>query len=146
MRSAAIRLSAMLALIFAVAAFDATAQVQAPHPKQEIIEYLQNRFGLSDAQVRGALGALLVYARERLPKPQFDDLAQDIPNAERIMQNVKQSGIVTRPLDNIGEYQESLSMLGIGQPLASEFAPAVLDALRSVGLEHERDILAGVLD
>jgi len=34
-----------------------------------------------------------------------------------------------------------LSMLGIGQPLASQFAPAVIDALGAAGLQRERELL-----
>jgi hypothetical protein len=115
-------------------------------PARSIIPQLQEQFGLNESQVRGALGALLVFARERLPKPEFDQLAQRIPNAERAMQDVKLQGIVTGPLDNRGEYEASLSSLGIGQPLASQFAPAVLGYLAAAGYERERDILAGVLN
>lgn len=110
-----------------------------------IIPQLGNQLGLNEAQVRGALGALLVFAREKLPEPEFRDLAQDIPNAEQIMQDVKLRGIVTRPMDRIEEYESALSSLGIGQPLAAQFAPAVLDALTAAGLDRERDILARVI-
>lgn len=115
-------------------------------PARSIIPQLQEQFGLNEQQVRGALGALLVFARERLPKPEFDQLAQRIPNAERAMQDVKRQGIVTGPLDNRGEYEAALSNLGIGQPLASQFAPAVLGYLAAAGYAQERDILAGVLN
>jgi Protein of unknown function VcgC/VcgE (DUF2780) len=106
---------------------------------------LQERLGLTEVQVRGALGALLVFTRERLPKPDFDDLAVTIPNAERIMQEVKLRGVVTRPLDNLDDYESALASLGIGQPLASQVAPAVLQALAEAGHSRERDILARVV-
>jgi hypothetical protein len=122
------------------------APALAAAPGQAITPYLQERFGLSEPQVRGALGALLVYARDRLPKPDFDDLAESIPNAERIMEEVKLRGVVTRPLDDIGDYEASLSSLGMGQPLASQFAPAVLEYLGATGHDRERDILARVLN
>jgi hypothetical protein len=61
------------------------------------------------------------------------------------MQEVKVRGIVTAPLDNIGDYEASLASLGIGQPLASQFAPAVLEYLGAAGFGRERDILARVL-
>jgi Protein of unknown function VcgC/VcgE (DUF2780) len=118
----------------------------AAQPGRSILPQLQEQFGLSEPQVRGALGALLVFARDRLPKPEFDELAQSIPNAEHIMQEVKQRGIVTGPLDDIDDYEASLSSLGMGQPLASQFAPAVLKYLGDAGHYHERDILARVLD
>lgn len=117
------------------------AAVAAP-PGRTIIPHLQERFGLSEAQVRGALGALLVFAREQLPKTQFDDLAARIPNADRIMQEVKLRGIVTKPLDDLDDYEESLAQLGMGQPLASQFAPAVIEYLGAAGFDHERDALA----
>src|SRR5688500_9110082 len=85
-------------------------------PGQSIIPQLQEQFGMSESQVRGALGALLVFARERLPKVEFDRLAARIPNADYIMQDVKQRGIVTAPLDDIDDYENSLASLGIGQP------------------------------
>ena len=118
----------------------------AAQPPGSIIPQLQAQFGLSERQVRGALGALLVYVRDRLPKPDFDDLAQRIPNAERIMQDVKLQGVVTGPLDDIDDYEASLSNLGMGQPLASQFAPAVLQFLGAAGHYRERDILARVLN
>lgn len=100
---------------------------------------------MNDTQVRGALGALLVFVRERLPKPDFDDLAESIPNADRIMQEVRLRGVVTGPLDDMDDYERSLSNLGIGQPLASQVAPAVLQALAETGHSRERDILARVI-
>jgi Protein of unknown function VcgC/VcgE (DUF2780) len=115
-------------------------------PGQSIVPHLQEHFGLSEPQVRGALGALLVYVRERLPKPDFDKLAERIPNAERIMQEVKLRGIVTKPLDDIDEYEAALSSVGIGQPLASQFAPAVVEYLGAAGYDRERDTLARVLN
>ncbi|HEY5806742.1 MAG TPA: DUF2780 domain-containing protein [Povalibacter sp.] len=118
----------------------------AAQPGLSIVPALQDQFGLSESQVKGALGALLVFVRERLPKPQFDELAATIPNAEYIMQQVKQNGIVTGPLDNIGDYEQSLAAIGIGQPLASEIAPAVVKQLGVAGHTRERDILARVLN
>jgi hypothetical protein len=117
----------------------------AAQPGQSIIPHLEDRFGLSEPQVRGALGALLVFVREQLPKPDFDDLAERIPNAEQIMQDVKLRGIVTKPLDDLDDYEEALSSLGIGQPLAAQFAPAVVEYLGAAGYDRERDILARVL-
>jgi hypothetical protein len=114
-------------------------------PGLSIIPHLEDRFGLTEPQVRGALGALLVFVREQLPKPDFDDLAESIPNAEQIMQDVKLRGIVTKPLDDIDDYEEALSSLGIGQPLAAQFAPAVVEYLGAAGHDRERDILARVL-
>lgn len=115
-------------------------------PGHSISPALQERFGLSEPQVHGALGALLVFARERLAKPEFDDLADRIPNAEQIMRDVKARGIVTRPLDSISDYEACLASLGIGQPLASEFAPAVVEYLGAAGYGRERDILWSVLN
>jgi Protein of unknown function VcgC/VcgE (DUF2780) len=110
-----------------------------------IIPQLQEKLGLSEPQVRGALGALLVYVKDELPKPQFDELAKSIPNATQIMAEVKTRGIVTGPLDDLDEYETSLQSLGIGQPLASEFAPAVVESLGAAGYQRERDILVAAL-
>lgn len=132
-------------LILAAAALFACQAFAAP-PAHSIIPQLEDQFGLNESQVRGALGALLVFARDRLAKQDFDQLAQRIPNAEQAMQQVKLQGIVTGPLDNLGEYEKALSSLGIGQPLASQFAPAVLGYLGAAGYQRERDILARVLN
>jgi hypothetical protein len=121
-------------------------QVIAAQPARSIVPHLQQQFGLNESQVLGALGALLVFARDQLSKPEFDDLAERFPNAERAMQEVKQRGVVTGPLDDRDEYEASLSNLGIGQPLASQFAPAVLQYLAAAGYEREQDVLAGILD
>ena len=111
-------------------------------PGRSVAPYLQERFGLTEPQVRGALGALLVFCRDRLAKPEFDDLAAQIPNAEQIMQETKLRGIVNGPLDDLDDYEATLLSLGIGQPLASQFAPAVVEYLGVNGYDHERDILA----
>ena len=134
-------------LLFAVlACLSFHRHAVAADPGRTIIPQLQERFALSEAQVRGALGALLVYVRERLPKQEFDDVSKSIPNAEYIMREVYRRGIVTGPLDDIAEYEESLASLGIGQPLASQFAPAVLEYLGAAGFDQERNTLARVLD
>jgi len=114
--------------------------------RQGMIEQLQQRFGLREPQVRGALGALLVYAREQLPKPEFDEFAQSIPDAYHIMDEVKGRGVVTQPLDDIEDYEKSLATLGIAQPIAEQFAPAVLELLGAAGRDNERDILARLLN
>lgn len=119
--------------------------ISAAAPAAELVAHLEQQLGLSERQVRGALGALLVFARERLPQPQFDELASRMPNADQIMQAVKLQGVVTRPLDDLDDYEETLSSLGIGRPLAEQFAPAVVDWLGAAGYSKERDMLAGVL-
>lgn len=136
---------AIVALVTLFACLMTHEFAQAATQAQDAAAYLQNRFGLTNAQARGALGALLVYAREQLPKPDFDVLASRMPNANQIMETVKQQGIVTRPLDMISDYEESLASLGIGQPLASQIAPAVVQFLGEAGFDHERDILMGIL-
>jgi hypothetical protein len=62
------------------------------------------------------------------------------------MEEVKLRGVVTRPLDNLDDYEKALGNLGIGQPLASQVAPAVVQALAETGHLRERDILAQALD
>lgn len=119
--------------------------VLAATPGQNAVAYLENQFGLNERQARGALGALLVFARERLPKPQFDQLAARIPNADVAMAAVKQQGVVTKPLDYISDYEQSLASLGIGQTVASQIAPAVVQFLGEAGFDEEQAILAGIL-
>jgi Protein of unknown function VcgC/VcgE (DUF2780) len=131
--------------VFATFAFFCM-HANAGDPGRSIIPQLQEKFGFSEWQVRGSLGALLIFVRERLPKVQFDDVAKNIPNAEYLMREVTQSGIVTRPLDNVKEYEASLASLGIGQPLASQFAPAVVEYLAAAGFQRESSQLARVLD
>ena len=132
-------------LFAALACLSLQQHAIAADPGRSIIPQLQERFGLSEAQVRGSLGALLVFVRERLPKTEFDELAKSIPNADHIMREVRMRGIVTGPLDDIEDYEASLASLGIGQPLASQFAPAVLEYLGAAGFELERSTLARVL-
>jgi hypothetical protein len=114
-------------------------------PPTDLQAYLQQRFHLSATQARGALGALLVYAHHRLQKSDFDDLVAHVPNAAQAMQVVKQHGVVNGPLDNIGEYERTLANLGIGQPLASQIAPAVIEWMGAAGYSYERDILTGIV-
>lgn len=112
---------------------------------ESLVSYVQQRLGLTEQQVRGALGALLLFAREQLPKTEFDMLAQRVPNAAQIMEQVKLEGIVNAPMDDRDEYEATLVNLGIGQPLASQIAPAVLDYLLAAGHDEEHDLLQQAL-
>ena len=120
--------------------------VLAAPPSAALIAQLQGDLGLSEPQVRGGLGALLVFARDRLPQTQFNELATRIPNAEQIVEQARARGIVTRPLDDRDDYEATLGTLGIPSSTAKQFAPAVIQWLGAKGYDHERDILAGVLD
>lgn len=142
LRSDRARLAALVAVLACVLA---NGCLLAATPGQNAVAYLQNQFGLNDAQARGAIGALLVFAREQLPLPQFNQLATRIPNADTIMQAVKLQGVVTKPLDDLSDYEESLASLGIGQPLASQIAPAVVQFLGEAGFDEEQAILSGIL-
>jgi Protein of unknown function VcgC/VcgE (DUF2780) len=133
------------ALLAGLACFAFHPHAVAAEPGPSIIPQLQERLGLSEAQVRGSLGALLIFVRERVPKPEFDRVAQSIPNADRIMRETRLNGIVNGPLDDIGDYQASLANLGIGQPLASQIAPAVVECLGAAGFQQERSILLRVI-
>lgn len=112
---------------------------------QDIAAYLENQLGLNHVQARGSLGALLVFAREQLPKPQFDQLATRFPNAEILMENVKAQGIVTRPLDDISGYEKSLEALNISETVAAQIPPAVVQYLGDIGYDEEQAILQGIL-
>jgi len=133
-------------LLVALACFAFLLHAVAADPGRSIIPQLQERFGLSEAQARGSLGALLIFVRERLPKPEFDRVSKSIPNADHIMRETRLNGIVNGPLDDIGDYQASLANLGIGQPLASQIAPAVVECLGAAGFQQERSILLRVMN
>ena len=128
-------------LFVALACFSFHVHAVAAEPGPSIIPQLQERLGLSEAQVRGSLGALLIFVRERLTKQEFDRVSRSIPNAERIMRETRLNGIVNGPLDDIGDYQAALANLGIGQPLASRVAPAVVECLGAAGFQQERSTL-----
>jgi hypothetical protein len=138
------RQSALLACLLLL--FFALDRSLAAQPGYSILPVLQERFGLSEEQVRDALGALLVFTRERLPEPAFNELAATVPNADLAMQQVKMRGIVTSPLDDLDDYEAALGNTGISPAQAAQFAPAVLEALHATGHDRERDILAGALD
>jgi hypothetical protein len=132
-------------LLAALACLSFHLHAAATEPGTSCIPQLQERFGLTAAQARGSLGALLIFVRERLPKPQFDRVAKSIPNADQIMRETRLNGIVNGPLDDIADYQASLANLGIGQPLASQIAPAVVECLGAAGFQQERSALLRVI-
>ena len=144
MRMHRLRFSAVAVLAVFLASF-ATLDALAAPPGKAVAAYLEEQLGLNENQVRGALGALLVFAREQMSKPDFDDFARRIPNAETMMQDAKQSGVVTKPLDDVSDYEESLASLGIGSATASQVAPAVLDYLQAAGFDRERATLSRIL-
>ena len=122
------------------------ADVAAAQSRANLVSYLEQQLGLNQRQARGALGAMLVFAQQRLGPDDFGQLAQRVPNAAQIMQDVKLQGIVTHPLEDVDDYEASLASLGIGQPLASQIAPAVLEYLGDTGHDSERDILSSILE
>ena len=113
---------------------------------QSITAHLGNTLGWNEAQVHVALGTLLVYAREHLAKPEFDQLAKRMPNADFLMQQARSSGTVTRPIDDRDEYEAALANMGVGPQSIAQFAPAVLEYMAAAGYYQERDILSRVLD
>jgi hypothetical protein len=132
------------ALIVGIA--HAFAPAFAAEPVHGLVQHLQKEIGLNEAQARDALGALLVFAREKLPQPEFADLTDGLGEADQLMQDATLHGVVTRPLDTIEEYEHALASLGIAQSRASRVAPAVLQHLGTAGLVEEREILASVLE
>ncbi len=120
-------------------------QAQSPAAKQ-INGYLQQRLGLNEQQVGNALGVLLVFARDRLPKPDFDQLARRMPNAEGLVSQTKLNGLVTRSIDDADQFVAVLERIGIAPETATQFGPAVMDYLGSAGYDVERDILSRVFD
>ncbi len=56
-----------------------------------------------------------------------------------------QQGVVTRPLDDISNYEESLASLDIGQPICRKSQPANAEFLGEAGYDEEQSILPGIL-
>lgn len=136
--------SACLALL--LVCFTLGSGMAGAQPAASLVGHLEEQLGLDARQARGALGVMLVFAQGRLTKDDFDTLAEGFPNARRIMQEVKLEGIVTHPLEDLDDYESSLADLGIGEPLASHVAPAVLEYLGDTGYDTERDILSSILE
>ncbi len=141
-RAGAIALVALVSLLAGSLSYEAAI---AATQGQDAVAYLQNQFGINERQAQGALGALLVYAREQLPKPQFDELASRMPNADLLMQAVQAQGVVTRPMSDIDDYRKSLGNLRISQQQAAQIAPAVVQFLGNAGFNEEQAILQGIL-
>jgi len=139
--------SSITAITFAslLALFTLPAHAQS-QPAKPIVPYLQEHLGLEEHQVRDALGVLLVFARERLPKPQFDQLARRMPNAAMLLEQTRSRGIVTGPLDDESEYEAALTKLGIAPQSAAQFAGVVQQYLGMAGYYEERDVLSRVFD
>ena len=142
-RLSSIRATAVFGCVLACFLLQEIAVSQAG---QSIVPYLQERLRINEAQAKGGLGALLVFARDRLAKPEFDQLAKRMPNADNIVQQTHARGVVTHPLDDVDDYEAVLANLGISRESSRNFAPAVLDYLESNGYSEERDILSKVLD
>ena len=138
--------STFLAMLCLAACLSAPLHAYGAPGTGELVAHLQQTFGLNEGQVHNALGTLLVYARERLPKPDFDDLAERMPRADAAMRSVKSQGIVTRPLDSRSDYEKALSVAGVPASQAAQFAPAVIEYLGTAGYTREHDMLARVFD
>jgi hypothetical protein len=137
---------ATLIIALGLAGLMQSGTVPAGTPVAGLIVHLEQKLKLTEPQVKGALGALLIFARDRLSQTEFKALASRMPNAEQIIQDVTSRGIVTRAFDDLDDYEETLTKLGIAPEVASGVAPAVLEWLGATGYDEERDMLAGVLD
>lgn len=134
-----------MALVALLACSICDQSVIAASPAQDAIAYLQNRFGLNERQAQDAVGALLLFAREQVAKPEFDELASRMPRADLLMQAVQAQGVVTAPLSRIDDYQACLIRLGIDQRQATQIAPAVVDYLGQAGFDQEQAILQDII-
>lgn len=132
-----------IASILALLTLQARAQAEVG---KAIVSYVQERLGLSEYQVQGGLGVLLAFARERLPKTQYNQLSRRMPNAEVMLEQTHLRGIVTGPLDDEDEYEAVLRRLGIAEPAAAQFASVVQEYLGTAGYYEERDALSRVFD
>ena len=119
-------------------------QANASDPGRSIIPQLQEKIGFSEWQVRGSLGACSSSFVSGFRRCNSTSREKDFRTPTTSCARLTLRGIVTRPLDDVRSSEASLASLGIGQPLASEFAPAVVEYLEAAGFQRESSQLARV--
>jgi len=110
-----------------------------------LVGALKSALGVTDAQAEGGLGSILKLAQEKLAKGDFDKIAQVIPGSQKYLDTAKKLGAVTGPVTNSAGLNSAYSRLGIPPEKAAKFTPTVLDAVRKVGGDSVRNLLAGAL-
>jgi hypothetical protein len=133
--------AAGLALVgLAAFAFTSTASAQI-----DAFDMLGKTLGMSKEQMEGGIGSVLTLAQEKLVKGDFDKIAAAIPGASKYLDQAKQLGAVTGPLNNLQGLNGALGKLGIDQATASKFIPAVTEAVSKVGGADVGKLLSGAL-
>lgn len=113
--------------------------------KDPLTKMLTSKLGVTEDQAKGGIGSYLTLAQEKLAKGDFDKIASLVPGASKYMDQAKQLGAVTGPLQNLAGLNSSLGKLGMKPETVAKFAPTVTDYVGKAGGANVQKMLAGVM-
>ncbi len=120
------------------------AAVAAPAATGSLTDMLSSKLGLSPAQSKAGVGAILAYAEGALPSAEFQKISAAIPGAGDNIRAAKEAGGVTGPITDEAGLNAAFGKLGISPETASQLIPAVTDYVGKVAGPDTASLLKGL--
>jgi hypothetical protein len=125
----------------------------------DLISEVASRTGMSPEQTRQGLGALLAFAKEKLPAEMFDKVQSAVPDAAGLMtasesESKSESGGIMGAISSVAgkvfggkgaDLAGTFARLGLAPEMLAKFMPAVLGALKGRVPDEALNKIAGLL-
>jgi len=122
-----------------------------------LTDLLMNNLGVTKPQAEGGSGALFKLAKERLSKPEFQQVAKTVPNADALIKAAPKTGASKSGFGKITSLlggsatsvggmaglAGSFSKLGLGSGMIGKFTPIILDYVQNKGGTGVMNLLKG---
>ncbi|HEX3036575.1 MAG TPA: DUF2780 domain-containing protein [Thermodesulfobacteriota bacterium] len=125
----------------------------------DLIELLVKNLGVNEKQASGGAGLIFKLAQERLGAGEFSQIAQHVPNLDRMFKDAPESGGIlgdiggitsaiggkTGELGKLAALAGGFSKLGLDKDMIGKFVPIILSFLQDRGGEGAKDNLKKAL-
>ena len=122
-----------------------------------LTDLLMNNLGVTKPQAEGGSGALFKLAKERLSKPEFQQVAKTVPNTDALIKAAPETGASKSGLGKITSLlggnktslggmaglTDSFSKLGLSGGMVGKFTPIILDYVQNKGGTNVMNLLKG---
>ena len=88
---------------------------------------------------------MLSFAKEKLPKMDFNTITKFIPGSDTLMKASKDLGAVTGPIGDKAGLEAAFSRLGMGADRVQKFVQTMGDFVGKAGGDSARNLLASLL-
>ena len=147
-----------VAAVFAVLVLLAAAPVSAG--TAELVDLLVQKLGVNGDQALGGAGAIFHFAKEMLSTSDFGKVAQAVPDMDKFLAAVPDTGKLggtlggltssfgggsSQKVGGLSSLASSFTQLGLSSDMVGLFTPVVLSYVESKGGQNARQILEAVL-